>query len=385
MSSLRAKSSHKVDRRRPGILGAGALILAIIMSAVIGIMVLVMHRRDDTYVSEYRLIRESDRDSNATESMTTLLRMLIATGKISVATPTTFSAKGPLPYGWSVANGKVIANSCLHKSFDPDKADQIFGPQGASPASLCDEQKPSYTIEATGFELPGTLFVTLTERALKGRFGERVYKSSARLSVSGCTGPSTRKTASFSVVLGPTLPPCLFGIPPNLPAINGFVTARKERTYPLTQLPPAAEICSLTMESVPGPLSYDDGLFLTLNDAVLMASHLNLYWHFPMMTQGFRRFDWPALRGKSYLTNDNIPTCLDAGKPGAQCFVPPTESSGQIRLKFLDSSIQKVSRWAASKGEPLALKLVVTGDDNPEKDCRTSPIVMNVTATYAAP
>lgn len=274
-----------------------------------------------------------------------------------------------------------------------------FGSSKSAPVAIketTDEQKPQgddakkiqVTISKTATPEP------LTETPIpETKVEEDVLVSVNKL----CASKETKKIQTKITFDGsPKGTVCPWGVENNLPTpTNGTITARLEEVYDL-DLPQGSILCSMNFWSKEDAFVYDDEIYLTLNDIILVASsshHLNEFEN----RRDFLAYDWNKIVGRTYTTGDGA---YCAGGENT-CTVPPTEKKGKFRFEMPDAKVQalgvaagvKESRTMVSleefqssnKQSALTFKLITTGDNDKKIDCMHSQINLDVDLTYVFP
>ncbi len=163
----------------------------------------------------------------------------------------------------------------------------------------------------------------------------------------------------------------------------GLIMARNEETKSF-QLPPGAQLCDVSFSIQNQTFQYDDMFLLNFNDVVLVSAAS--FFHGFTKWQGYDLYDWSSLDGVGHPAEYNSNSfiyCAGANSGLGSCTVPPTESSGNFSLSYDDSLIQRIGLRGG--GSTHTFKLVVTGDDNPDIDCRHEALSFNINATYVIP
>ena len=131
----------------------------------------------------------------------------------------------------------------------------------------------------------------------------------------------------------------------NLGKKDGRVSARYQQDD-LLKVPDNALLCSLNLDFVPDgsagqQMYYDDEIFMTFNDVILAASQS--YDTAFTKKDGFMVYDWSKLVGKKY-GHDLFPAyCVGADQGQGECFIPPTETNGLMKVNFSDAIVQKIA------------------------------------------
>lgn len=148
----------------------------------------------------------------------------------------------------------------------------------------------------------------------------------------------------------------------NLDKRDGFFQARLEQILDL-DLNSDQSICELKLSSHQASLRFDDEMLLMFNDRILLMSQNN----FDLFNEdsGLKVYDWSRLVGKWHRQ-------VGFGCWGAKiCDVPKTEKTGRLLLELNQEAVIKINE-IREKQKKQVLKLVVTGDNDSESDCRHS-------------
>ena len=168
---------------------------------------------------------------------------------------------------------------------------------------------------------------------------------------------------------------CAFGRDGNMSMKNGALAARIERSFAVG-IPKSRIVCSLSTSSDGNQtVRYDDHLFLSLNDNLIMTrsaafSSLN------KQGNGFYRYEWDRLKGQG-TGSLGSPFCAE----GVSCQLPQTERSGSFGFSLDDAANKRL--FGSLLGQDLSFRLVITGDDNLDSDCQLyNSITMKINYTY---
>jgi hypothetical protein len=157
------------------------------------------------------------------------------------------------------------------------------------------------------------------------------------------------------------------------------VMARNEQTQSF-QLPAGATLCEVSFNISNQTFEYDDMFFLNFNDVILVsaASFFNGFSQW----QGLDTYDWSVFNRTywpdNYNNNSHI-YCAGQSQGLGSCTVPITETTGDFDLSFDKSLIQRIGMRGGSQH---SFKLVVTGDNNPNVDCRHEALSFSIDASY---
>lgn len=150
------------------------------------------------------------------------------------------------------------------------------------------------------------------------------------------------------------------------------MSARIERRFDIN-VPAGRRVCSLSAQSAQQLVMYDDHVFLTVNNNVILSSTSHVTT-LPLASNGFHQYDWEQLRGK---TTANRVFCA----AGVTCQLPPSERTGTFSFQLTAEANARL--FNSVLGQGLFFGLVVTGDDNPGSDCQFDRDVdLTVSYTY---
>lgn len=123
---------------------------------------------------------------------------------------------------------------------------------------------------------------------------------------------------------------------------------------------------------------FDDEVFLTIGPEVLLASSDTAHVKRLPVQEGLTLFDYAKLHDFKYdrSSKGDSEWCLGTQR-GPLCDLPASEKSGPVNLQIAVTGAETLSRLLFNQNE-TALKLYVTGDNNPNVDCRHSGIVFEV-------
>lgn len=196
-----------------------------------------------------------------------------------------------------------------------------------------------------------------------------------------CDTPSSLSTATVTVLIPKNDPTnggsrCPFGTGDNNSANSnngGEYSARIERTFPIN-IPSSHAVCAMTAQSQSQTLKYDDHIFLMINNYVLLATKGIPTERFTLDANGFYVYDWSQIRGRNIRTSQ-------ACASGVTCQFPASEQSGNFSFQLNSDANKRL--FSSLQNQNLSFKIVLTGDDNPDIDCRQSKdLNLSVTYTY---
>lgn len=165
---------------------------------------------------------------------------------------------------------------------------------------------------------------------------------------------------------------CPFGLFDNDTKRGGRLSARIERRFDIN-VPAGRRVCSLSAQSSQQIVTYDDHLFLTVNNNVILSSTQQVT-RLAAGGNGFFQYSWEALRGSS--TSSQI-FCA----AGVTCQLPPSERTGTFAFQMTSEANARLFNSLA--GQSLFFGLIVTGDDDDRSDCQFDRDVdLTVSYTY---
>lgn len=162
-----------------------------------------------------------------------------------------------------------------------------------------------------------------------------------------------------------------------------FVMARNEEARSF-ELPPGAVLCEMSVSSPTQLFEYDDMFLLTLNGIVL-SSATSWFHGFPNW-EGMQAYNWTNLAGTAWpadYQSHNYNYCVGVTEGLSTCSIPLTETNGNFAMNIGNTLIQKIGTRAT--GSTHEFKLIVTGDNDPTKDCRHRALGVTVNIRYAIP
>lgn len=174
---------------------------------------------------------------------------------------------------------------------------------------------------------------------------------------------------------------CDWGVDGNGMPKNGEIMARREQLLPIQIVPGNAVLCSMAFEFPEQDMLYDDEIYLTVNNFMLMGSmdyttNLTKDGDFPV-------YDWTKIKGNPYNHNLYPKFCAGMANGLSSCVIPPTQTRGKMQLQFSDSLIAQLYLKSAAK--PVYDFQWVTLGDNDGADCRHSGFTFKAKVTFASP
>jgi len=165
---------------------------------------------------------------------------------------------------------------------------------------------------------------------------------------------------------------CEFGKNGNLRAQDATLAARLELNIaiPGTQ---GRVLCSMNAESGNQVIRYDDQLFLSINNNLLVSSSSSTSL-LDKASNGFRQYNWDKLRGSG---TGETKFCAD----GVSCNLPRSENVGNFSFSFSQDANNRL--FSSIAGQQLSVGLVLTGDNDIRLDCQLDTgLNLKLTYTY---
>lgn len=185
----------------------------------------------------------------------------------------------------------------------------------------------------------------------------------------------------------------------NGPRENARIRARIEQ-YQSVNLPSEGTICDIDFNFPEQVMEYDDEIFLTMNNYVLMSStnystqsgSLDYINGLIINPSGLMEYKWMGENGlyNLYYNQDVTPKyCLGVSPLDPlyndKCEIPATETFGQLKLDIPSTEIIKIGVSSmANQNIPqsqIQFGFITTGD-NDDGDCEHSAYSFDVTVTY---
>lgn len=192
---------------------------------------------------------------------------------------------------------------------------------------------------------------------------------------------SDKVVSMDAILVFPEIPQgmtCAFNQGDNLPRVNGQIQAYLKQTA-IIDLPEDATLCGFSLDHDTGAMRYDDEMFFSVNDKLLLAT--KDYSDFFTKEDGFYRFSWDGLKTQYYDSFDQRKVFCAGGDEGlASCSVPQTETSGKIKLQFSDK-MDAILAKSLQKDKRLTFDWITTGDDD-NSDCRHTKIDLKLKLRY---
>lgn len=181
---------------------------------------------------------------------------------------------------------------------------------------------------------------------------------------------------------------CEFNRNDNLSERNDFMQARYEQSQGLN-LPANAVICDIEMSTQLQRFRYDDVFFLTFNDRVLATNNKTALIERvqPETTLTLSdstkvplyKYDWLSLRGAAF-ENKADDYCIGSEQNKAYCTWPISEQSGSILFEFHPELL--VNLGVKANAQDSRFGFIVTGDNDPSKDCAHERLEFSIKVKY---
>lgn len=175
---------------------------------------------------------------------------------------------------------------------------------------------------------------------------------------------------------------CSFGAGDNLKPRSGYMQAREIDSI-LVELEEKTIICDMALISRSKELHYDDYMFFTLNDTILIASETGWADYFPTGENGLKTWNWNLLKGQAHAGVEasdqyGLQYCLG----DANCLVPKHDEKGAFRYQISFVEGQEALFMEINKTRSLNFNLIATGDNN-KGDCFHSDFDLDLNIKYA--
>ena len=199
-----------------------------------------------------------------------------------------------------------------------------------------------------------------------------------------CTS-GTKVTRTVKVEFAENTGTCAFGTAGNSSRLDGKVRARLEK-YVNIALPENDLICDVRISSANQSLKFDDEIFLTFNNIILLSSY-NYNNRFSVVSGAAEtpayQYSWQKLIGGFNPGQQHADGgyCLGEGQLGSSCNIPVTQTVGNFALELGQRESAFLGLSAASSKQ-AKVGFIVTGD-NDSSDCKHSKISVDVHLTSA--
>lgn len=183
---------------------------------------------------------------------------------------------------------------------------------------------------------------------------------------------------------------CEFETDDNLAQKQDFLTARYTQSVEL-DLPEGSIICGAEIQSGTQSFEFDDMFYLTFNDFVLASSLNRSIQQLDMSPVtiensgkmvGLYHYDWLKVRNANFtgVNSQSDDYCLGEAEGHASCSWPLSQQQGQISLQFDPELLINIGLRAGD--EPQRFGFVVTGDNDPLKDCYHEKLTFDTKIYY---
>lgn len=197
--------------------------------------------------------------------------------------------------------------------------------------------------------------------------------------------PSCENTAPtehvFEITFEGIEPGCEWGVDGNLEPVDGLLNARVQQTRTV-ELNAFNEICGISFDFDPDQtgqtLTYDDELFFTMNDIVMLASDETQVARLEEM-DGFYFYDWDVLAGTPIDFSPSIPPyCVGEAEGLSTCTMPAAHYEGEVSLSLGAPLVRDLGELII-EDQTLDFTMIAVGDNDPTDDCTYSSWDFNVT------
>lgn len=145
-------------------------------------------------------------------------------------------------------------------------------------------------------------------------------------------------------------------------------------------------VCSIRVTSNTKKFYYDDGFALTMNGRVIATGRMgSSLFSSDKKHKNIKVFDYNKIRGKNYGSTGKEGCGLET----KSCSVPKTESVGRFEIeptKAANASLSRIveddRKNAGIDVTKIIFELTVTGDDDPDIDCKHKGMELQVGYTY---
>lgn len=156
-------------------------------------------------------------------------------------------------------------------------------------------------------------------------------------------------------------------------------------------LPANSTLCHMDFIFEKQLITYDDHFLFSFDDRVLSSNskgvmqYLNNESDLVLDNQMIKNksFVWSLIKNKAWGDNgtkEEFFYCLGESVPGTICQWPVTETEGVIKMEYPPVVLMQIANQKRSNRHDFSL--VVTGDNDPDKDCQHTPINFKVDVLY---
>lgn len=171
---------------------------------------------------------------------------------------------------------------------------------------------------------------------------------------------------------------CRWNVDGNFGKVNGRpYNARREELKTIS-IPATQRICEFSLSSLESQLYYDDALYLTVNNAIILGSMVQPFIPKDPVIQNLYIWDWSKIGGGGPPWAPLEKICF-----GSKCDLPPTQTTGKLNFVMGPQKGFEFTKYLKEKSS-LDIKLITTGDDDATKDCSHSLMTFNVDISTVA-
>lgn len=166
---------------------------------------------------------------------------------------------------------------------------------------------------------------------------------------------------------------CSWGQGGNLERLNEFMQARESQSRSVS-LPKDAVLCSFNIQSKTNQIHYDDFLYFTMDEYVLVGSN----GHFVEMLEksnDLHVWNWDSIKGKPWTQTQAY--CVEGS---TSCVVPPHDVPGALQVTMPELVTSKLAIKLLEQ-EQIDFSLIATGD-NDNGDCFHTEVNLEVDMEY---
>lgn len=179
-------------------------------------------------------------------------------------------------------------------------------------------------------------------------------------------------------------------------ALNNFLRAKVEQENTI-ELEDNAYLCDIKMTNLSeGTFNFDDHVYLTMNDKILVSSYLDNDLKSRMTPEQVSlddaewtqyQWNWQTFFDDSntaLVSNvNNMNYCIGAGESNviSECTIPGTQSYSTLNLQ-IDPKIIISIGLSAEKPSLQKFKFITLGDNDPGIDCKHSALNYQIEVSY---
>jgi hypothetical protein len=162
--------------------------------------------------------------------------------------------------------------------------------------------------------------------------------------------------------------------------------------HSIFDMPSNAKICDIRFEANEQPMKYDDHFVFSFDDRVLASNSKGLVNYLadaPELKMGDtnlanKMFDWTKIYNQPWTDKGVKQTnfyCLGQNE-GSVCSWPATDTTGIINIDFAPSLLLQIAHQYPAENNTHRFSFVTTGDNDPSKDCRHTPLTFQAKVYY---